>query len=86
MSFAFEIADGAWIEIDQVGTVLPGGGELGEDVRVSQAFVVSLPPDTRAARGFVEVVETEAPEGWIGWTVEDVGGLPTRVYQTAPEA
>lgn len=83
MSFAFKTADDVWIEISQAGTVLPGGGESGEDVRLSDAFVVSLPEETRAARGFVEVVETDPPEGWTGWTIEDVEGAPTRAWQTA---
>lgn len=86
MSFAFKTAAGVWIEIEQAGSLLPGGGEQGEDVRLSDAFVMSLPEDTRAERGFIEVVETEAPEGWIGWTIEDVEGAPTRAWQTLPEA
>jgi hypothetical protein len=80
MSFAFKPADADWIEIGENGTELPGGGEFGESVVMSHAFVTSLPTETRAARGFVEVVESERPEGAIGQGVEDVDGVPTRLW------
>ncbi len=85
MSFAFKPPGGdAWIEISEAGTLLPGGGENGETVRLSQAFVMSLSLGQRLARGFLEVTETEAPEGAVGWTIGDVDGLPVRVW-TLPE-
>lgn len=80
MSFAYKPAGADWIEISEAGTLLPGGGEFGEDVVASHAFVASLPPETRAVRGLIEVAETEPPEGWIGWTIEDVDGVPTRIW------
>jgi hypothetical protein len=80
MSFAFKPPGGAWIEISEAGTLLPGGGENGEDVRLSQAFVLSLGTPQRLARGFYEVGETEAPDGAIGWTIEDADGLPVRAW------
>lgn len=80
MSHAFKPTGGVWIEIGQSGTRLTGAGESGEDVVVSDAFVASLPSEVRTARGFVEVVETEQPEGAIGWTIEDVDGAPTRSW------
>lgn len=85
MSYAFSVGPAAWLEISQVGTRVPGGGEYGEDVVISHAFVESLTPDVRTARGFVEVAEAEAPEGWIGWTVEDVEGVPTRAWTVPAE-
>lgn len=85
MSFAFKPQGGVWIEISEAGTMLPGGGEFGEDVVVSHAFVASLPPETRELRGLAEVAETEVPEGWIGWTVDDVDGVPTRVWTVPAE-
>lgn len=84
MSFAFKPPGGEWIEISEAGTLLPGGGESGEDVRLSQAFVLSLSAPQRLARGFYEVGETAAPEGAIGWTIGDDDGLPVRVW-TVPE-
>lgn len=85
MSFAFKPQGGDWIEISEAGTMLPGGGEFGEDVVVSHAFVASLSPETRAARGLVEVAETAPPENVLGWTVEDVDGVPTRIWTVPAE-
>jgi hypothetical protein len=81
MSYAFKPADADWIEISEAGSLLPGGGEMGEDVVISHAFVESLASENRVSRGFVEVAETEAPEVWTGWTIEDVDGVPTRAWQ-----
>ena len=83
MSFAFKPPGGDWIEISEAGTLLPGGGETGEDVRLSHAFVLSLSPVQRLARGFYEVGETVPPDGWVGWTIADVDGLPVRAWQVA---
>jgi hypothetical protein len=82
MSFAFKPLGGEWVEIEQGGTRLQGGGEDGEDVIVSHAFVESLPFEMRDDRGFIEVAEVAQPEGEIvvGWTVQDVDGVPTRVW------
>lgn len=79
-SYAYKPADAEWIEIGQTGTALPGAGEFGEDVVMSHAFVESLPTGLRTERGFVEVVESERPDGAIGQGVEDVDGVPTRVW------
>lgn len=85
MSFAYKPADAEWIEISEAGSLLPGGGEFGEDVVVSHAFIASLSPETQAARGFLEVAETEPPEGWTGWMIEDVDGVPTRTWTVPAE-
>lgn len=87
-SFAFKPADADWIEIGEAGTRLPGAGEFGEDVVMSHAFVLSLPEEARAVRGFVPVVIPDPPEGKtvIGWTTGDVDGVPTRIWQIEPEA
>lgn len=85
MSYAFKPAGGDWIEIGEAGTLLPGGGENGEDVRLSHAFVGSLTLAQRLARGFAEVGETPQPENAIGWTIGDVDGLPVRVWTVAGE-
>lgn len=82
MKFAFKPVDADWIEISADGVILPGGGESGEDVRLSRAFVESLPPETRVERGFIEVDEPAPPEHWIGWTIGDVDGVPTVIWQT----
>lgn len=81
MRFAFETAPEAWLEISEAGTLVPGGGEHGEDVILSHAFLESLPVEVRALRGFIEITETEAPEGWIGWSIQGVDGAPTRVWE-----
>jgi hypothetical protein len=81
-AFAFKPVDGAWIEITDAGVRLPGGGEGGEDVVMSRAFVESLPEGARLARGFLAVIETPLPEEGvvIGQTIEDVDGVPTRTW------
>lgn len=84
MSFAFKPPGGDWIEISEAGTLLPGGGESGEDVRLSHAFALSLSTPQRLSRGFYEVIESDMPEGAIGWTIGDADGLPERVW-TLPE-
>lgn len=85
MSYAFNVLEDGWVEISPAGTLAPGAGEFGEDIVVSDGFIASLSAEARAERGFVEVVETAEPEGSsvIGWTVEDLEGLPTRVWITA---
>lgn len=85
MNYAFKPVDGDWILISQSGTMLPGAGELGEDVVMSHAFVASLPTETRETRGFLEVVETEPPEGAVDWTIADVDGLPTQAWTVPAE-
>lgn len=84
MSFAFKPSGGQWIEIEECGTLLPGGGENGEDVVVSHAFVASLPLPVRAVRGLAAVSEPPRPPEAIGWTIGEVDGLPVRVW-TLPE-
>lgn len=84
MRSAFKPVDGDWIEILPAGVELPGAGEDGEDVVMSAAFVASLPPEARAARGFAEVVLTEAPALPPGLSavaeLVDVDGEPVEAW------
>ncbi len=78
MTFAFKGPDG-WIEIAGE-VVLPGFGEPGagghrDDTRITPAFVDSLSPQDRTARGLVEIIESAS--------VVDIAGAPHRQYQTA---
>lgn len=82
MKFAFEVSPAEWVEISEAGTLLVNGGEDGEPVRLSHAFVASLSEPERAARNFIEIAEPDPPEGWIGWTIGDVEGVPTVIWQT----
>lgn len=80
--FAFSPEPGEWIEIRGRGTLLPGGGEGGEPVIVSDGFVRSLKPEVRASRGFVEIADSTPPGNAIGYEIADVDGNPTRVWLT----
>lgn len=85
MTYAFKPAGGDWIEIVATGALLPGAGEFGEDIVMSDAFAQSLSSAARAARGFVAVVETDPPEEGVvtGSRIEDVAGVPTRAWTVA---
>lgn len=91
MTYAFKTEAGAWIEV-RGDTWLPGFGEatadgVRHDVLVSEAWAASLSPQVRAARGLVDVVETDPPADVTvtvtGDTVIDVDGVPTRSWTTA---
>jgi hypothetical protein len=87
MTFAFKTAEGEWLEV--TGALLPGFGEPDPDgvrhgVTVSEAFVASLPPEIRAARGLAEIVEAEPPAGVVitDKRLVDVAGVPHREFDS----
>lgn len=83
MTYVWEDAEGEWIVIDRertlIGHVIDG---VVDDWRVTPAGVAALTPEQRAARGYLEVVETEPAVGRrvVGSRVE--GSPPTRAWLT----
>lgn len=83
MTYAWEDAEGAWIDIDRERT-LPGHEIDGivDDWRVTPASVAALTPEQRAARKYVEVLETAPPVGRRVVESKVEGSPPTRVWLT----
>jgi hypothetical protein len=79
MPYAYR-TDNGWIEVDGSSVDLP-------EMTVSSAWLAThQDPDEVAARGFALVAEEPRPAGVrvLGSTVEDVDGVPTRVWQAEP--
>lgn len=85
MAYAFK-TDDEWVEIDQARDVPnPTSETEGSTARIGPAQAESLPAETRAALGLVEIVEPAAAAYGLrvtGSSLADVNDTPHRVWTT----